>query len=131
MELKRTKIYYVDTSIDIRNLKIIDTIHQQQKKIEAKLNEYNYTVENVNESTLMMPYPGFGNSNFLLENCDCKRDIANEEDTDIVLNGWTLKNNTEQKKYSQVLTKHLSDVETVIRPQAFKLLTLFLKNVIH
>ena len=67
MELKRTKIYYVDTSIDIRNLKIIDTIHQQQKQIEAKLNEYDYTMQNENESTLMIPYPGFGNSNFLLQ----------------------------------------------------------------
>jgi len=97
---RRTKIYYVDRSVDIQEIKIIDNIHIKRSQIEAKLLENNQTIEQDANSRakLMLTYPGYEKP-FILEALkETKEKEATIEITDIDLKSLSLKNNTLRKK---------------------------------
>ena len=97
---RRTKIYYVDRSVDIQGINIIDNIHIKRSQIEAKLLEYNQPIEQDANSRakLMLTYPGYEKP-FILEALkETKEEEATIQITDIDLKSLSLKNNTLRKK---------------------------------
>ena len=127
---RRTKVYHIDSEIDVHKFKVIDTIHIKRSQIEARLAEYNEeTVRQRAEQgeVLMLTYPGYDklwaqpptppDTDLGLRTDTtqekCPDTTVWEESDDILLDpnldGLALKDNT-KKKLSQ-FTQHLTDVE--------------------
>ena len=103
----------MDSSIDVHNFKIIDTIHLKRSQLEARLAEYNQRQKITNEPKriLMLTYPGFEKLTILPKSENKTNQIKKDED-DIILDGLGLKNNTNRKKsiFSE-FTKTTPDVK--------------------
>ena len=111
LELRRTAVYYVDSSIDVHNFEIIDTIHLKRKQIEAKLAEYNQKQKQTIEpkTQLMLTYPGFKDVRFAPPSRQCQN-----ENGDITLDGLGHKKNTIRKTtLSKEFTKNITGVEII------------------
>ena len=126
LELRRTAVYYVDSSINVHNFKIIDTINLKRSQIEARLAEYNQRQKITNEPKriLMLTYPGFETLKILPESENKENQIKKDQDDDILLEGLGLKNNTNRKKsIFNKFTKTTPDVKNIKKsepPQAKK-----------
>ena len=128
---RRTKVYHIDTDIDVHKFKIIDTIHIKRSQIEARLAEYSAenrkrSVTGPESEVLMLTYSGQHKE----EERDSKHEDTSDNRTEDVemqvasnadqitddgmpldpnLDGLSLKDNT-KKKLTQ-FTKHMTDDE--------------------
>ena len=114
---RRTKVYHINSDIEVHKFKIIDTIHLKRSQIEARLAEYNNSVQNRNQdgNILMLTYTDQEYLNMLnaakagnIEE-STKKDVVSPEaassdgadpNQDQNLDGLVLKDNT-KKKLSQ------------------------------
>jgi len=96
---RRTRIYFVDSSIDINGLKIKDTIHQKRMQIEAKLAECNQShQEKGKPKTIpMLTYPGFEKLIFTKAFEISEKEMKNEETNSMDFDALGLKKNTLRK----------------------------------
>ena len=129
---RRTKVYHVDSEIDVHKFKIIDTIHIKRSQIEARLAEYNEETKRKKEDQspgelLMLTFPGYDKLHVEKQSEDTINPTEESEDPgdtfspetqleepedisiDPNLDGLVLKDNT-KKKLSQ-FTQHLTDAE--------------------
>ena len=128
---RRTKVYHIDSDIDVHKFKIIDTIHIKRSQIEARLEEYNDNQKRKKSEqpeVLMLTYSGterplLNSENITKTTCDDVRSsidesivvesstppITPEEDLilDPNLDGLSLKDNT-KKKMTQ-FAKNMND----------------------
>ena len=120
---RRTKVYHINSDVEVHKFKIIDTIHIKRSQIEARLAEYN-SLQTINRKgdILMLTYTDQEYLNQLsaakasdVENNNeaaVSSDITNA-DVDLCqdpnLDGLSLKDNT-KKKLTQ-FTKNMTDVE--------------------
>ena len=96
---QRTKIYYVDKSIDIQNIKIIDTIHIKRRQIEAKIEECKERRAEKKDcqTRLMLTYPGYEKGLLSKIIKEIKQEEIKIDIPDIDLKSLSLKNNTSIK----------------------------------
>lgn len=126
---RRTKVYHIDSDIDVHKFKVIDTIHIKRSQIEARLAQYeeeNKKQRQEQGEVLMLTYPGYDKLyvpppppsetevDVSTDTTPLKcADTVSEESDDILmdpnLDGLVLKDNT-KKKLSQ-FTQHLTDIE--------------------
>ena len=126
---RRTKVYHIDSDVDVHKFKIIDTIHIKRSQIEAKLAEYNQSqkkLQNDPGDVLMLTYQDIdwlNHSKHLKDSAkeedDRKDESQNakeatpEKDTeddhliDPNLDGLSLKDNT--KKMLTQIAKHMKE----------------------
>ena len=127
---RRTKVYHINSDIEVHKFKIIDTIHLKRSQIEARLAEYNNSVQNRTQegSVLMLTYTDQEYLNMLsaakaadVEDTT-KKEVTSSEATstegvdpnqDQNLDGLSLKDNT-KKKLSQ-FNKNISDNDKALK----------------
>ena len=125
---RRTKVYHIDSDIDVHKFKIIDTIHIKRSQIEARLAEYNDENKKKSDGELLMiTCPGYDKLHVEKESAAtnpnieasadptevrCPETVLEDQDDilrDPNLDGLALKDNT-KKKLSQ-FTQHLTEAE--------------------
>ena len=126
---RRTKVYHIDSEIDVHKFKVIDTIHIKRSQIEARLAQYNEENKRPRQEpgeVLMLTYPGYEklyvppppptepevDVSTETTPLKCAETVSDDSDDILMdpnLDGLALKDNT-KKKLSQ-FTQHLTDVE--------------------
>jgi len=119
---RRTKVYHINSDIEVHKFKIIDTIHLKRSQIEARLAEYNKSVNKTGQEgpLLMLTYTDQDYLNMLsAAKAKEAEDLSKKEivsptnvegvdpNQDQNLDGLSLKDNT-KKKLSQ-FNKNITD----------------------
>ena len=128
---RRTKVYHINSDIEVHKFKIIDTIHLKRSQIEARLAEYsNGGVQNRGQDggVLMLTYTDQDYLNMLSAAKAANAEDSNKKDVGSVespiadcvdpnqeqnLDGLSLKDNT-KKKLSQ-FNKNITHAEKTIK----------------
>ena len=108
---RRTKVYHINSDVEVHKFKIIDTIHLKRSQIEARLAEYNNSVTNTGQEgpVLMLTYTDQEYLNMLnAANATEAEETSNKDfvsptadgvdpNQDQNLDGLSLKDNTKNK----------------------------------